>query len=404
MSRRACSAHVRCKTLSWGSSSHKTRLAAAVIRCSCVYMPASAMAQAARSCTTGDGSFRNRSSIIGIVSSVPTSASPLIAEALTSACGSDKYASITFVACAASTPRFPSAPSIHSAHARWLGFPTVCSSVRSPDSSCATPSSASSAWIAASRACMSGELRADVIDAVVFALRCVFPVHPADRASTSSAAPDSPAASLRKSCSASLCMLESIADRGPNGVPRLKCPTKFMVSTAAPTATAVARNNRGGRVRTKAGPRALGAIGVASIGGLGVDVFSISPSVRLRSSSAGVVSASVFGEPVGKPFGRHGSKAMPQSVGHPHKPHKLRGCATESVVGITRCVGVRHARALRACRQPRSSLGKCARFRRSLPRFSSAEALGPNGKMRTGSTACKPRARKQRIHSLGRTS
>src|SRR5215470_18409396 len=97
MSRRAWRAHSCCAGVSDESSSHDTKLAAAVIRELWEYIPDSASEHAARSCTTGEESLRKRSSRGGIASSDPTNDNALTAAARTSTCASARYELIVLV-------------------------------------------------------------------------------------------------------------------------------------------------------------------------------------------------------------------------------------------------------------------------------------------------------------------
>ena len=68
-------------------------------------------------------------------------------------------------------------------------------------------------------------------------------------------------------------------------------------------------------------PGPMGVFDVAERSG--VDAFSISASVRITSSSAGLSSSSACGDRPPGHSGCHGSKAIPESVGQPRRCHKL---------------------------------------------------------------------------------
>jgi len=175
---------------------------------------------------------------------------------------------------------------------------------------------------------------------VAMEVRWVLPVQVTDFERISSAAPVSPAASFWRRCSASDCMFESMAERVttfPRPRPDFpgettRCfPTKFTASTIPPTESAAAMNIVGGTVRKNAGPAVPGTMGILLVAdGLPLDAFSISASVRMTSSSAGLNSASVCGCPLACEC--QGSKDMPQSVGQAASPHKLPECVSGSYV------------------------------------------------------------------------
>ena len=116
-----------CVRLNSESSSQDTKLAAAVIREGCEYIPDSAREAAARSCTAESGSLRNRSSRRGIVSSVPNQRQPIhsrspYVDLRIRQMRADRLRGVHRI-----DPRFPSAPSIQGAHTRELGLSAACS-------------------------------------------------------------------------------------------------------------------------------------------------------------------------------------------------------------------------------------------------------------------------------------
>src|SRR4029077_8275102 len=232
-----------------------------------------------------------------------------------------------------SMPRLPSAPSIHRAQIRWLGFPTARSSMLNPASLRGTPSSASSACTAASRACKFGRLSAVRICWSAVGVRVVFPVQFGDCTSTWSAASESPAATRLSSCSASACADRlTVRETGvrptrfrellnPAVSEATLLPAKEYPSTPSATAMAVACSHKSPREA----PENTGSGSTDAAGfGCGVLAFSISNSVRTTSSSVGWIPASLL--PGAGSAGRDGSKNMRKMVGQLDGPHKLPQC------------------------------------------------------------------------------